>query len=107
LTDADRLVQGSPSAIHKQSHYRAIRDPIGVAFHRRRLLASLDDSYDRLHLFPNRRAQLVTGLLHLGPELLADLRDLRLLNVGQVQVPEASRMISVSTCGMEVRLFSI
>jgi hypothetical protein len=29
------------------------------------------------------------------------------LNVGQVQVPEASRMISISTCGMEVRLFNL
>src|SRR5262249_38054884 len=63
-----------------------------VAIHRRGILSPapsrLDDAHDLLQLFPDRAAQLVAGLLHLGTELLADVRELGLLVVGQVQVLE-------------------
>src|SRR6516164_2802100 len=53
-----------------------------------RAASTLDDSQDRLYLFPDDGAELATGLMHLGTVLLADGRDLFLLIVGQVQVLE-------------------
>ena len=50
-----------------------------------------EDRPDLLHLFLDDGGQLLAGLLHLGPVLLADVRDLGLLLVGQVQVLDAAR----------------
>src|SRR5580704_9239625 len=47
-----------------------------------------DDRQDLRDLLTNRRAQLIAGLLNLGPEFLSDRADLRLLLVAQAQIVE-------------------
>src|SRR6516165_9065550 len=44
----------------------------------------LEDSHDHLNLFPDRGAGLIARIMNLGPILLADVRELGLLLVGQV-----------------------
>src|SRR6516225_856693 len=50
--------------------------------------STLDDGHDRLHLLPDSAPQLVAGLMHLGAVLLADVPDLGLLILGEVQLLE-------------------